>query len=118
MMTDTLTADEQAQLRHTFTVRHPGVVAMDTRPTVLYRVTTDHAGNVIMRDLRAEAIREYERGETMSLRDFARQEGVEIDPDEEPIGDPVGLGMPRRRMTLLGALWHVATWKLRRVGVL
>ena len=99
-MTDALTADEQAQLAYTFRVRHPGVVAMDTRPTVLYRVTTDHAGNVIMRDLRAEA----------------QRIPVRRDVDDEPWGDPVGLGMPRPRPTgLLVAVLRMLLWKYRRV---
>ena len=57
-------------------------------------------------------------GSLRDLRAEARRTPVRRDVDDEPWGDPVGLGMPRRRMTLLGALWHVATWKLRRVGLL
>ena len=37
------------------------------------------------------------------------------DQDDEPWGDPVGLGMPRQRVTLLMALWNIATAKYRRV---
>lgn len=38
------------------------------------------------------------------------------DVDDEPWGDPVGLGMPRpRRHPLLRALWRALGWKYRRV---
>ncbi len=98
-MTYALTNDEQSALSHTFTVRRPGVLDIDTRPNVLYRIVCTPAGNVYAQRM------DTPRRITVQRRDA----------DDEPWGDPVGLGMPRHRLTLLGALWHIVTAKYRRV---
>lgn len=81
-----------------WTARHRPDCIPHPRPTpnVLYRVVALPDGTVEVSDLRPHQP--------------ARRDG-----DDEPWGDPVGLGMPRPRMTLTRALWHLLTWKIRRL---
>ena len=96
-MTDALTNDDYADLAYNFGRRYPERLE---RPNVLYRVVATEAGTVYAQRM----------DEPRSIRRIAVR-----DEDDEPWGDPVGLGMPRPRMTLGKALWHIATAKYRRV---
>ena len=101
MMTDALTNDERENLMAWIPLHRPACKTFPRpQPNVLYRVIATEAGTVYAQRM----------DEPRSIRRIAVR-----DEDDEPWGDPVGLGMPRPRLTLLGALWHVVTWKYRRV---
>ena len=94
--------DVAADLAHFVATRRPDCIP-HPRPTpnVLYRIVATDTGNVYACP--------------MDGREVQRITVTRRDADDEPWGDPVGLGMPRPRMTLLGALWRIVTWKYRRV---
>lgn len=100
-MTDALTNDERENLMEWIPKHRPDCTP-HPRPTpnVLYRVVATPAGTVYAQRM----------DEPRSIRRIAVR-----DEDDEPWGDPVGLGMPRPRMTLGRALWHIVLWKYRRV---